>query len=54
MTIELTDECIHLLGYLTEEQWNDAFNYDHLENGDLHDLKQIVEERYNMKINTKD
>jgi hypothetical protein len=51
MTITLSDECIHLLGYLTEAQWKDAFYYEALDDGELHDLKMLVEETYNMKIN---
>lgn len=48
--MELNEETLHMLGYLTEEKWKDAFRNDDLNKDILKELLQAVDKRYNMHM----
>ncbi|MFW5847858.1 MAG: hypothetical protein ACOCVF_02980 [bacterium] len=52
MVPKLSDELLHLLGYLDRDQWIDAFQGGMgLDHGELADIKELVEERYKLNLN---
>ena len=46
----MNDELIHMLGYLTQEQWEDAFALEDLDKDNLKELLQTVDKRYGMEM----
>lgn len=48
--MELNKEIVHMLGYLTEKKWKDAFAYGNLDSKILGELLQAVDKRYDMHM----
>lgn len=43
-------EVIYLLGFLTEAQWIDAYNTEHLKKATLDKYRKAVEDTYDIKL----
>ena len=46
-------DVLYLLGYLTEDQWKDAFRTEHLNRATLKKYKEAVEDEFDIKIDLK-